>query len=47
VVPAPRTILKGIRKLAPGMTMTVDLHGKVTTRQYWRLLRATSAATAQ
>lgn len=37
VVPAPRTILKGIRKLAPGMTMTVDLHGKVTTRQYWHL----------
>ncbi len=37
VVPAPRTILKGIRKLAPGMTMTVGLHGKVTTRQYWRL----------
>ncbi|MDZ4262035.1 MAG: N-acetylglutaminylglutamine amidotransferase [Pseudomonadota bacterium] len=37
VVPAPRTILKGIRKLAPGMTMTVDLHGQVTTRQYWHL----------
>jgi asparagine synthase (glutamine-hydrolysing) len=37
VVPAPRTILKGIRKLAPGMTMTVDLHGKVMMRQYWRL----------
>lgn len=37
VVPAPRTILKGIRKLAPGMTMTVDLRGKVTTRQYWHL----------
>ena len=37
VVPAPRTILKGIRKLAPGTTMTVDLHGKVTMRQYWHL----------
>ncbi len=37
VVPAPRTILKGIRKLAPATTMTIDLHGKVTIRQYWHL----------
>ena len=37
VVPAPRTLLKGVRKLAPGTTLTIDLHGKVTTRQYWHL----------
>ena len=37
VVPAPRTILQGIRKLAPATTMTVDAQGRITTRQYWRL----------
>ncbi len=37
VVPAPRTILKGVRKLAPGCVMTVDADGEVATRPYWRL----------
>ena len=37
VVPAPRTILQGIHKLAPATTMTVDAQGRITTRQYWRL----------
>lgn len=37
VVPAPRTILKGIRKLAPGTTLTIDAQGQCNTRQYWHL----------
>lgn len=37
VVPAPRTILQGIRKLAPATTMTVDPHARITTRHYWQL----------
>jgi len=37
VVPAPRTLLKGVRKLAPAHTMVVDLHGKSRTRHYWHL----------
>ncbi|MBI3343402.1 MAG: N-acetylglutaminylglutamine amidotransferase [Gammaproteobacteria bacterium] len=37
VVPAPRTILQGIRKLAPATTMTVDTQARITTRPYWRL----------
>ena len=28
VVPAPNTILKGIRKLAPGHCLTIDMQGK-------------------
>lgn len=37
VVPAPRTILKGIRKLKPGYTMTINRLGDVRERQYWQL----------
>ena len=37
VVPAPRTILQGIRKLAPATTMTVDSQARITTRHYWQL----------
>ena len=37
VVPAPRTILKGIRKLEPATTMTLDARGGITRRVYWRL----------
>jgi asparagine synthase (glutamine-hydrolysing) len=37
VVPAPRTILQGIRKLAPAMTLTLDTHGNTTPRRYWQL----------
>ncbi|HWQ94647.1 MAG TPA: N-acetylglutaminylglutamine amidotransferase, partial [Gammaproteobacteria bacterium] len=37
VVPAPHTILQGIRKLAPATTMAVDAQGRITTRQYWWL----------
>ena len=37
VVPAPRTILQGIRKLAPATTMTVGSQARITTRHYWQL----------
>jgi len=37
VIPAPRTILHGIRKLAPATTMTVDASGHERTRVYWHL----------
>ena len=35
VIPAPRTIYNGVRKLAPGTTLTIDLHGKHRLRSYW------------
>jgi asparagine synthase (glutamine-hydrolysing) len=37
VVPAPRTLLKGVRKLAPGHVMLVDAQGHSETRPFWRL----------
>jgi asparagine synthase (glutamine-hydrolysing) len=37
VVPAPRTIFNGVRKLAPGTTMTVNAHGEFTHKKYWSL----------
>ncbi|WP_303906264.1 N-acetylglutaminylglutamine amidotransferase [Thiohalomonas denitrificans] len=37
VIPAPRTILKGIRKLAPGTSMSIDTEGEVRERRYWDL----------
>jgi asparagine synthase (glutamine-hydrolysing) len=37
VIPAPRTILRGVRKLAPGYSLTIDASGKVTERCYWQL----------
>src|SRR5512139_743052 len=37
VVPAPRTILNGIRKLAPGTTLTVNARGELCHRKYWSL----------
>jgi asparagine synthase (glutamine-hydrolysing) len=37
VVPAPRTLLKGVRKLAPAHVMTVDARGVTETRPYWQL----------
>jgi asparagine synthase (glutamine-hydrolysing) len=36
VVPAPRTILQGIRKLAPGTILIVNSKGK-TVQRYWSL----------
>ena len=37
VVPAPRTILSGVRKLPPATTMKVDADGKATQQVYWTL----------
>ncbi len=37
VIPAPRTILKGVRKLAPGTSMTVSVDGHQEHRTYWQL----------
>jgi asparagine synthase (glutamine-hydrolysing) len=37
VVPAPRTILNGVRKLAPGTTLTVTPDGRLAHRRYWHL----------
>jgi asparagine synthase (glutamine-hydrolysing) len=36
VVPAPRTILAGVRKLPPATTLTVEADGARTERRYWR-----------
>jgi len=37
VIPAPHTILKGVRKLAPGFVMTVDKDGRTEQHSYWHL----------
>ena len=37
VVPAPRTLLIGVRKLAPAHVMTVDANGNMEARPFWRL----------
>ncbi len=37
VVPAPRTVLKGVRKLPPASTMRLDPDGTVTEQVYWTL----------
>ena len=37
VVPAPRTVLIGVRKLPPATTMTVGMDGQVAQRVYWTL----------
>ena len=37
VVPAPHTILRGIRKLEQGTTLRVDADGRTQSRRYWHL----------
>jgi asparagine synthase (glutamine-hydrolysing) len=37
VVPAPRTVLKGIRKLPPASTMLMGPDGAITEKLYWTL----------
>ena len=37
VIPAPRTILKGVRKLQPGFCLVVTPDGQMRERQYWQL----------
>jgi len=46
VVPAPRTVVQGVRKLTPGTTLSVDADGTVRERRYWQL-RAERAGTEQ
>lgn len=36
VVPAPRTILNGVKKLPPATVMTVEPSGETRTERYWR-----------
>ncbi|MET0052495.1 MAG: N-acetylglutaminylglutamine amidotransferase [Candidatus Thiodiazotropha sp.] len=36
VVPAPHTVFRGIRKLAPGHTLTIEANGAERIRAYWR-----------
>ncbi|MGD8644450.1 MAG: N-acetylglutaminylglutamine amidotransferase [Chromatiales bacterium] len=37
VVPAPRTLLAGVRKLRPGHTLTLEANGHSHQRRYWSL----------
>jgi len=37
VVPAPRTLLTGIRKLPPASSMRIDSQGRAQSRTYWQL----------
>ena len=37
VIPAPRTILKTVRKMPAGETMTIDARGEIQRETYWRL----------
>jgi asparagine synthase (glutamine-hydrolysing) len=37
VVPAPHTIIKGVRKLPPGTLMTIAPDGEITLSPYWEL----------
>ena len=36
-VPAPHTILKGVRKLPPGHSLLIDAEGKKTLQRYWQI----------
>ncbi len=38
VIPAPRTLIKSIRKLRPAFSMTVSADGKLSEQRYWSLL---------
>lgn len=46
VVPAPRTILKGVRKLAPGTIMRIEPDGRRSERTYWEPVFERDPATA-
>ena len=37
VVPAPRTLLRGLRKLRPGYSLGFSVHGKNEQKRYWQL----------
>jgi len=46
VVPAPRTILRGVRKLPPGTIMRIEPDGKRTQETYWEPVFERSAERA-
>jgi len=37
VIPAPRTILNGVKKLAPGHTLRITANGEMVSKCYWQL----------
>jgi len=37
VIPAPRTLLNGVRKLQPGHSLSIDKNGQSQLRRYWQL----------
>ncbi len=37
VIPAPETILQGVKKLAPGTTISIDRNGGMSYQRYWHL----------
>ncbi|MCP4429923.1 MAG: N-acetylglutaminylglutamine amidotransferase [Gammaproteobacteria bacterium] len=49
VIPAPRTLLKGVRKFRPGFQMLVDSDGIINEQRYWLLKahRPENALTSQ
>jgi asparagine synthase (glutamine-hydrolysing) len=46
VVPAPLTILRGVRKLPPATMLTIDADGRRTERRYWAASFARDAGRA-
>ena len=38
VVPAPRTLLRGVRKIQPAHSLSIDADGNQRERQYWNLI---------
>ena len=38
VVPPPHTILRGVRKLRPGHTLTIEPDGRIEEQRYWKLV---------
>ncbi|SDB83292.1 asparagine synthase (glutamine-hydrolysing) [Raineyella antarctica] len=46
VVPAPHTILRGVRKLSPGTLMRIEADGTTTERTYWEPVFTRSAERA-
>jgi asparagine synthase (glutamine-hydrolysing) len=47
VVPAPRTILKGVKKLPPASTLTIGADGDLHEEKYWELTFAPNEAEAK
>jgi asparagine synthase (glutamine-hydrolysing) len=47
VVPAPRSILKGVKKLPPASTLTIEANGDIHEEKYWELTFAPSDAEAE